>query len=256
MSNEISVFRHLDSDTILPTELARGPWSPEYAHGGAPAGLVAALVEQAWSEPSWMIARLSLDFLRPFPLRPLSVTMTHEAKSSSIHCLMTFSEGHTEVLRAHVLSLRREHLTIANPEEPMPTDPATLPKLVIEEMPSHQDTFYYTAMDARSEPKPGHRGWFALQYPLLDGEPPTPAVRAAAAADFASGISFPLPFNQYLFPNVDLTIHLYREPDGRYVGVDANTWVGPNGVGLTRSTLRDRRGPVGAGIQTLRVRTR
>ncbi len=71
-------------------------------------------------------------------------------------------------------------------------------------------------MNARSEPKPGHRGWFALQYPLLDGEPPTPAVRAAAAADFASGISFPLPFNQYPESVMELMVkerkHALRMP--------------------------------------------
>lgn len=256
MSDETSVFRHLDAETILPTELARGPWSPDHAHGGAPAGLVVALIEREWDRTQWMTAGLSLDFLRPFPLRPLSVTTTHEARSSSIHHRVTFFEDSTEVLRAQVLSLRRESLGISAPQEPMLTDPATLPNLRIDGMPSHQTTFYYTAMDSRVEPNPGDRGWFALRCPLLDDQPSTPAVRAAAVADFGSGISFPLPFDQYLFPNVDLTMELFRDPIDQYIGLDAQTWVGPDGVGLTRTTLRDKLGPVGIAAQSLRVRVR
>ena len=36
-----------EGDRFLPTDLARGPWSPEAQHGGAPAALLAYLVVQA-----------------------------------------------------------------------------------------------------------------------------------------------------------------------------------------------------------------
>jgi hypothetical protein len=59
-----------------------------------------------------------------------------------------------------------------------------------------------------------------------------------------------------VFVNVDLTISLFRAPEGEWICMDAATVVGPSGRGLTWSTLYDGTGEVGTAIQTLFVAPR
>ena len=57
-----------------------------------------------------------------------------------------------------------------------------------------------------------------------------------------------------MFPNVDLTIHLHRQPTGDWVGLDTTVIFGTGGHGLTSTVLHDVLGPVGQASQTLTVR--
>ena len=60
--------------------------------------------------------------------------------------------------------------------------------------------------------------------------------------------------DHWLFPNLDLTIHLYRTPVAGWVGLDTTVTFGPTGLGLTSSALHDTLGPVGRAEQILTVR--
>ncbi|PNA29600.1 thioesterase family protein, partial [Pseudomonas sp. MPR-AND1A] len=62
--------------------------------------------------------------------------------------------------------------------------------------------------------------WFRLDRPMFEGEATSPAVRAAAAADFGNGISGILPFDAYTFLNADLTVNFARAPVGDWIVVD------------------------------------
>jgi hypothetical protein len=121
-------------------------------------------------------------------------------------------------------------------------------------------SFATTAMEMRwldnSRALGPARVWMRLQHPLLPGEPPTPLTRLAATADFGNGISAALPFEQYLFINADLTIHLQRPPRGEWIGLDARTLLHGGGTGLSESVLHDERGAVGRAFQTLVVQPR
>src|SRR5260370_41528103 len=64
---------HLDGDLAVPTELARGPWSPDAQHGGAPAALLARALERADPGPARFVSRLTVELLRPVPLTPIEV---------------------------------------------------------------------------------------------------------------------------------------------------------------------------------------
>jgi hypothetical protein len=77
-----------------------------------------------------------------------------------------------------------------------------------------------------------------------------------AVADSGNGASNRLDMRNWLFINTELTVHLWRVPVGEWIGLDAETTIGPNGVGLANSTLHDSDGPVGRGAQALLVRPR
>ena len=85
---------------------------------------------------------------------------------------------------------------------------------------------------------------------------PRPLQRTVAAADFGNGISSAHPFEEYLFVNCDLSVHLHREAEGEWIGLDARTVVGPQGIAQAVSVLHDERGPIGHAAQTLFVERR
>jgi Thioesterase-like superfamily len=95
--------------------------------------------------------------------------------------------------------------------------------------------------------------WFRLRCPVVDDEPPTPAERVAAAADFGSGVGNPLPFVHASAINPEVTIHLYRHPAGDWVCLESGGWAADNGVGMVETRLHDEQGPIGRAVQTLLV---
>jgi hypothetical protein len=62
-----------DGSRFLPTALARGPWTPEALHGGPPAALLARCAERVPGGEGMMVARLTVELLRPVPVSLLSV---------------------------------------------------------------------------------------------------------------------------------------------------------------------------------------
>jgi hypothetical protein len=98
--------------------------------------------------------------------------------------------------------------------------------------------------------------WLRLTVPVVAGERPSPLQRVAAAADFGNGLSAALSVRRYSCINADVTITLHRVPEGEWVGLDATTYVEPNGVGIAESVLHDTRGRIGRGFQTILVEDR
>ena len=93
--------------------------------------------------------------------------------------------------------------------------------------------------------------WIRLCVPVFPGLVATPLQRVAAAADFANGISHLLPWEDYLFLNPDLTIHLFRPLRGEWVGLDSATHHGQRGVGISDTALFDIDGRIGRSNQSL-----
>jgi hypothetical protein len=117
---------------------------------------------------------------------------------------------------------------------------------------------YHAALDWRfvagefDAPGPA-TAWTRLRVPLVGDEPPSPLERLLVMADAASGISHVLDWTRWVFINVDLGIHLERQPEGEWMAMDAVTRVAPTGAGLCTSVLSDERGRVGVSTQTLRL---
>ena len=120
--------------------------------------------------------------------------------------------------------------------------------------------FYPDATEIRlvgGELGSGHAvAWIRLRGELLPGVAPSPLARACAAADFANGLSWILPFDEWLFVNTELTVHLHREPVGEWIGLDARTTSDASGVGLSSGVLHDERGRFGTCAQALFVQRR
>ena len=264
------LFEAMPDGRFLPTEFSRGPWSPDALHGGPVAALVTGAAEGHEVDRSnpMQVARLTLELLRPVPLEPLTLSLRTTRRGRKVQLIeVGISAGVREVARALVLRARRLPLELP----PLPTVGSTAGGAVPtpgpqEARPQERDqlwtAFHNSAMDMRyvtggwlsSGPA---TVWFRLTCPVVEGWPVTPAMRAAAAADFGNGISMLLPFEEWSFVNPDLTMYLDRPPAGEWVCLDATTSVrAETGLGLAQSALFDQHGPIGRAMQTLVIEPR
>ncbi|MBA8795390.1 hypothetical protein FHX74_003026 [Friedmanniella endophytica] len=105
------------------------------------------------------------------------------------------------------------------------------------------------------------RAWIGTAVPLLADAEADPLAGYLGLVDTANGINARLDPRRWAFPNTDLTVHLVRSPgfapdaEGRrWVGLETDALLGPEGVGLTSSTLYDRDGALGRAEQILTLR--
>jgi hypothetical protein len=86
--------------------------------------------------------------------------------------------------------------------------------------------------------------WIRDKHPLVTGEPLTPLVRTAMAADLASPVSN-YSTGGLSFINADYTVYLGRAPQGEYVGIQPAWHISEAGVAAGQCVLHDQHGPVG-----------
>jgi hypothetical protein len=259
MPTEADAFFVEDRGRLVPTELCRGPWSPDHQHGGPPAALLTRAVERVGlTRDEAQIARMSVEFLRPVPLSPLRVTAQLLRPGKKVElAAATLHAGDREVARATSLKVRRKALDL--PEVDVSSDvyppPSALEGFVFPFFTG--DAGYHTAMELRIARGVFGSGsvaaWFRMRHPLLAGETPSPAQRVMIAADSGNGISIVLEFPRWLFINPDLTVHLFREPVGEWVLLDSRTLPAKTGVGLSDTRLHDERGLIGRSCQSLLI---
>src|SRR5215472_13997848 len=119
----------LDGEAFLPTELARGPWSPDALHGGPVAALLARAADRIPAPGPMQVARLTLDLLRPVPLAPLTLAsrvLRPGKKVQVVEIVLRAPAG--EVARAVVLRLRSQAVPLPA-ELPVPrAEPIALPE--------------------------------------------------------------------------------------------------------------------------------
>lgn len=252
-----------DGERFVPSELARGPWSPEAQHGGAPAALLAALVERDADAAAMQVVRLTIELLRPVPIAPLAARVRVVRPGRKVQLLEAgLWHGEVEVARALALRLRRADVPLPPGLPHLPPPPA--PEAGVESLPPwaafvDYPAFHNAGVEHRfvsgtfADPGPAI-DWIRLRVPLIAGEPTSPLSRAAAAADFGNGVSWVLGRSErWSFINPDLTLYLHRYPEGEWVCLDAATVPQPSGIGLAESRLFDGRGVIGRALQSLLI---
>ena len=91
---------------------------------------------------------------------------------------------------------------------------------------------------------------------LVAGEDMSPLQRLFSVADIANGVGAKLHPSEWTFLNTDLTVHVFRVPEGEWIGVSAETSTGTDGVGMCAGVLYDEKGAVGRIAQTVQIRRR
>lgn len=250
---------HRDGDLFVPTDAARSPWSDRTLHGGPPAALIARAIE-AMEGDRWWVVRLTIDIMGEIPVVPLRVETGLERSGRRVQLVeaKVAGAGGDTLMRAFAWRVRRTGpLPLPAPVDtppPMPPLPDTLPPYEVRFR--HYEDFFGNGVDKRvvagGVERPGRATmWFRLRVPVVAGEVPTPLQTLMAVVDSANGISWALPFEQWLFPNTDLGVYLAREPEGEWIALDAVTYLDPAGRGISDTALFDTRGFIGRANQAL-----
>ena len=263
-------FYEPDRDAYVATEATRGPWDPGAQHAGPPAALIGREIERLGGgrmgggegAPA-QVGRITYEILRSVPIARLRVeaeVVRPGRRVELVRATLTDDEGEP-LVRARAWRLRTEKVDfeassgfLPAPPGPEAAEPGSFPDIGYE-------PGYHTAMEYRfvkgdfTELGPA-TVWMRMGLPLLPDEEPTPLQRVLVAADSGNGVSVTLDWSQYLFINVDLSVHLHRMPAGEWVCLDAVTLPEPNGIGMADTRLFDERGPIGRAVQTLLIADR
>ena len=260
-----ALFTPAGEGVFEASPITRGPWDETMMHGGPPAALLARAVEATEPGSELVVTRLTLELLGGVPIGRLAVatSLAKPGRRFQIVDAMLHAGDRLACL-ARAVRIRRADLPGAAAAPPgyggdplpAPESCAPIPPWVKPE----RRMFYPDATDIRhisGERGCGHvAAWIRLRGDVLPGEAPSPLARTAAAADFANGVSAGLSFDDWLFVNTELSIHLYREPVGEWIGLDARTVTDASGAGLSTGALHDLRGPFGICAQSLFVEPR
>ncbi|WP_408630007.1 thioesterase family protein [Actinomycetospora lemnae] len=245
---------------VLATGSTAGPWFPDGQHMGPPSALLVRALEQCAPREEMLLSRLTVEVLGRVPMGELTVSARVERAGRTIELVVAeLAAAGRAVARAAGWRLAVTDTagaaTAPGPSMPGPEAGRAIPS------PAGWLPGYLDAIDWRwltghlGESGPG-QAWGRLRVPVVEGEEPTPWQRLASIADSTNGAAARLDLNDWLFVNTDLTLHVHRAPRGEWIGLDADSVIGPEGLGTAFSVLHDEHGPVGRAAQALTVRPR
>lgn len=252
-------YQRLDADTFQPTSHVQGAWNDHEQHMALVSGLLAHALERHQPRPDLVMARVVYEILGLIPLQPTTVRARTLRPGRTIELLEAVaSVGGRDVVRAQAWRTARGDTSAVAGGLPraMPPRERCAPFDATATWPGG----YIRSIEVLRGPErgPGEgQAWLRTPLPLLEGEPVTPLAAFLGLVDTANGMNVRLDPREWAFPNLDLSVHLYREPQGgpgRWMGLDTLVTMGAGGVGLTSSTLHDELGPVGRAEQILTVR--
>ncbi|MFF2330222.1 MULTISPECIES: thioesterase family protein [unclassified Streptomyces] len=254
-----SYYERTGEHRYKPTAHAGGAWNTDEQHFSPLAGLIVHALDRHLAQrpgSSLTPARISYDILGPLALDECEIEVKTVRPGRTIELLeAVLSIGDRPVVRARawLLASLDTSAVADTPHDPLPAPEVLAPWA----MSDVWNGGYIASIDVRRMP-PGRRGrataWVSTRLDLVAGEPSSPLASYIALVDTANGIAVQQDPTEWMFPNVDLTIHLHRPPQGPWTGLDTTVTFGPSGQGLTSSVLHDINGPVGHAEQILTVR--
>ena len=258
MTEATSYFVRIDERTFKATEHVSGAWNVDEQHVAPSFGLLVHLIEQEHMgrrDDRLVIGRLSYDILGVFTLDEIEIDIRVLRPGRTIELVeATLSQGGRAavILRAWFMQ-PFDTAAIAANELPGIRDREDMGAgRITDEWPGG----CVRSIDVRSsEDHPGRASsWVHPLVPLIEGEPTSDLARIIGMVDFANGLTPRQAINSVAFPNLDLTIHMIRQPSGERLGYDTSVSYGASGVGLTHTVLHDESGPFGVAAQSLTVR--
>ncbi|CAM3485088.1 thioesterase family protein [Nocardioides dubius] len=255
-------------ESFVATEHTASPWGAEMQHGGPVAGLLTRALEHHGARAHARLSRITIDLLGAVPLGTLRVRVAVLRPGRRIELLGAELEADVDgtwrpVARAQAWRLATQDTSgVVNDPFPHPV------------MPEHDVAgtdilpaawqvagFVPTLRWRAEEGLRANRGepttvWLHLTLPLVAGEPTSPLAAALTIADVANGVGARLDPSTHTFLNTEMTVHLYRPPSGEWFGLEAETAIGPDGVGLSQALMHDTLGPIGRISQSLLVEPR
>ncbi len=246
----------LGTDTFRSTDHTIGPWGQDSQHLGPPS----ALLVRSLLALRPTLSRVTFEVLGPVPVADLTVSTSVERPGRSVELLsasLSF-DGRTALTARAWHMVGSDTTAVAGGVGESLAPPGSAVPM---EIPDHWGGGYLAAVEWLSVSggifTPGDaQVWARPRVSVVEGFEPSPLELLFAVVDSASGVSSRVDIRKWYAINTDLTVHLHRQPVGEWVGMDARTTIGPDGVGVATSVVHDVEGPVGTTAQALFVRER
>lgn len=257
-TDEDHYYVALGDGRYRPTVHAQGAWQPTEQHMAPVSGLLMHALERHDPRPDLQWARVSFDILGMIHLEETTVRTRTLRPGRTIELVeATASAGGRDVVRATAWRLATSDTAAVATEElpPLPGPEGIEPWAGMQ----HWGGGFISSLEFREVPggRAGRRAvWVGTRHPLVAGEEWTPLAGWVGRLDTANGIAIRESPQEWLFPNVDLTLHLHRTPVGGWLGLQTEVHWGPTGLGQTSSVAYDVHGPVGTVEQALTIRPR
>ncbi|WP_067685898.1 thioesterase family protein [Nocardia jejuensis] len=258
-AHESSYFRRSGAHSFVPTRHAGGAWDLTEQHFSPLGGLIVHEIERARAQqgrPALAMSRISFDILGRIAFEEFDIHVEVTRPGRTIELVeATVTIAGRSVVGARAWFLRSDDTAgVAGGEPDRLPHPDALRSWPLTSVWSGG---YIDSIDVRpvGVPQPGRTtAWVATPVDLVADEDTTPLAAYIALVDTANGIAVRQDPTKWMFPNLDLTIHLYRGPEGPWTGLDTSVVFGHTAQGLTSTTLHDLHGPVGSAQQTLTLR--
>ena len=243
MEFALAIFEPLDMPLHWrPSPLAAGPFVG--MQGGAVASLLTGEVEAQAEARQWGIAvSSSAWFLRPTPMTDLRTQLSVVTEGGRVsvvdNTLWPVGED-TPCATVRVTLSRERAVEVPGLADAAgdPADPTRFPVRQLHIVKGRQ--WFMDAMEARVG---DGVAWFRMHHHVIDGQGPLTSV--LGPADWTHGIGRPV-HNVVADPNPNLTVQLFRQPRGEWVGVRAEArWAPSAGLGVGSGTLLDVHGEIG-----------
>ncbi len=249
-------FVRLDGTRFRSTLHSQGAWNDAEQHMGAASGLLAHAVEVDHPRDDLLPVRFSYDILGFIPGGEVEVTTRVVRPGRTIELVeATMSHAGRSCIRLSVWRLVRGGTagSAGTHREALPP----VAGAAAADMTGRWPGGYIASLEARTvrEHRPGRAAmWLRAPHAVVAGEQASTTAQFLAAVDAANGIAVRVGPDELAFPNVDLAVHLVREPVSAWVGLDTHVTFGGTGVGLTESALHDEAGYLGQVAQSLTIR--
>ena len=248
-------YARLGEHRFISTLHSQGAWQPGEQHLAPASGLVLAEMERRLPSDK-LVSRVSLDVLGVIHSGEFTIDVQVLRPGQSIELIeANMRHGSRTSIRARIWRLAGSNTT-----QVQGTEWASLPppeSMRLQAFSSVWSGGFIRSLEVRQDvdARPGRgRSWIRTRYPLGAGEDDPPVASFVKVVDTANGLVVRERPSSVFFANVDLTVHLFRQPEAGWVGFDTRVNFGPTGLGETLSVLSDIRGPIGTAAQSLTVR--
>ncbi|MDR8018718.1 thioesterase family protein [Nesterenkonia aerolata] len=251
-------YEELGGGRYRSTIHAQGAWNPHEQHMAPATGILTHAIQRFEPREELRIARMSLDIHGLIPGGEIEIhtRMIRPGRTIELVEAEMIGGGRTCIVARAWRLITGDTTAVAAVEDTPVTGPEQLsPSEGMDVWPGG----YIRGLEFREVPgRRAGRGvvWLRTPYPLVRGVETAPVERLLGLVDTANGVApraEPGP-NSWMFPNVDLQIHLHRTPVGQWLGLEAQQTYGADGIGLTSAVLHDVEGPFGRSEQILTVR--
>lgn len=240
----------------LATESTAGYWTPGAQAGAPPIMLTTSCLEKLGTTiGTGRLARLTFDFLKPIPVGLLHIG-TEVARAGRSMALLEAKVFHADhlVARASAWWMASANTTtlVTNRFRPLP-EGTTTGEAFWRDVPGQPSTL---ATRVQEDLNGDNVMWLSPLVTLVDQEPPSPLAALCGIADMLNGVGMVTDHERIAAINVDLSIHIHRQPHSTEIGVRGKTSIGPDGIGVASGSLYDPKGFIATVAMALLIRER